>query len=392
MPGKIQQSTYLSKVFMDATDAIIIEDLDGMVLDVNREAERAYGWSRKELVGQSYKKLVPEFRSRHADELLERCAAGEDIRNIEAVRITKNGESRIVLLAMSSLRDEKGTAVAIASYAKDITDLKGEAAERERMAKVFMDATDAIIIETLEGVILDVNRAAVDAYGYSREELIGNPIKLVVPDERHEGADDLLRRCIAGEELRNIEVVRDTKTGERVVVLLTLSLLHDAQGKPMSIASYAKDITELRRVEEQQRKEREEVIAAQAQSLAELSTPVTEVWEGILLLPIVGIVDSRRAHDIMNSVLETISEKQARHIILDISGVGVVDTAVANHFIKISKATQLMGCRCAISGVSPAIAQTMVELGIDVGTMSTTSTMRDALRAAFKQAGVRIET
>lgn len=385
-------AAYLSKVFMDATDAIIIEDLEGVVLDVNREAERAYGWSRNELVGESYKKLVPDFRSRHADELLERCAAGDDLRNVEAVRVTKGGESRNVLLAMSLLKDEKGKAIAIASYAKDITDLKAEEVERERMVKVFMDATDSIIIEDLQGVILEVNRAAIDAYGYSRDELVGKPIKLVVPDERHDSADDLLRRCAAGEEVRNVEVVRSTKAGERVTVLLTLSLLHDAEGKPMSIASYAKDITELRRVEQQQKNEREAVIAAQAQSLSELSTPVTEVWEGILLLPIVGIVDSRRAHDIMNSVLESISEKQARHIILDISGVGVVDTAVANHFIKISKATQLMGCRCSISGVSPAIAQTMVELGIDVGTMSTTSTMRDALREAFNQVGVRIET
>ena len=259
------------------------------------------------------------------------------------------------------------------------------------LAKVFMDATDAIIIEDLQGTVLDVNRAAEDAYGFRRDELIGHPIKRVIPSEWHQGADDLLRRCVAGEEVRNVEVVRCSRDGERFQVLLTLSLLHDASGRPMSIASYAKDITELRRIEEEQRNERDSVIAAQAQSLAELSTPVTEVWKGILLLPIVGIVDSRRARDIMSSVLESISRTQARHIILDISGVNVVDTAVANHFIKISKATQLMGCRCSISGLSPAIAQTIVELGIDVGTVSTTATMRDALLDAFRRSGVRIE-
>ena len=158
----------------------------------------------------------------------------------------------------------------------------------------------------------------------------------------------------------------------------------------MSIASYAKDITDLRRIEQEQRHEREAVIAAQAQSLAELSTPVTEIWHGILLLPLVGIVDSRRAHDIMNSVLETIASRQARQLILDISGVGVVDTAVANNFIKISRATRMMGCECAISGVSPAIAQTIVDLGIDVGAIKTTATMKDALLDAFTQIGVRV--
>ena len=92
----------------------------------------------------------------------------------------------------------------------------------------------------------------------------------------------------------------------------------------------------------------------------------------------------------MNATLEKIAESQARIFILDISGVGVVDTAVANHLIKISRATRLMGCECIISGVSPSIAQTIVDLGIDVGDVKTTSTMKDALATAFKQLGMEI--
>ena len=91
------------------------------------------------------------------------------------------------------------------------------------------------------------------------------------------------------------------------------------------------------------------------------------------------------------STLEKIAESQARIFILDISGVGVVDTAVANHLIKISRATRLMGCECVISGVSPSIAQTIVDLGIDVGDVKTTSTMKDALATAFKQLGMEIQ-
>jgi rsbT co-antagonist protein RsbR len=134
----------------------------------------------------------------------------------------------------------------------------------------------------------------------------------------------------------------------------------------------------------------EDTLTAQANSLMEMSTPVTNIWEGILLLPIVGLIDSRRARDVMNATLEKIAESQARIFILDISGVGVVDTAVANHLIKISRATRLMGCECVISGVSPAIAQTVVELGIDVGDVRTTATMKDALSMAFSQLGLAI--
>lgn len=134
----------------------------------------------------------------------------------------------------------------------------------------------------------------------------------------------------------------------------------------------------------------EETLTAQSKSLMEMSTPVTQIWSGILLLPIVGIIDSKRARDIMNATLAKIGETQAQIFILDISGVGVVDTAVANHLIKITKATRLMGCDCTISGVSPSIAQTIVDLGIDVGRIKTTSTMKDALADAFHRVGMEI--
>jgi rsbT co-antagonist protein RsbR len=131
-----------------------------------------------------------------------------------------------------------------------------------------------------------------------------------------------------------------------------------------------------------------EAMAAQSRSLMEMSTPVTQIWEGVLFLPIVGIVDSKRAQEIMNATLTKISQTQSRAFIMDISGVAVVDTAVANYLIKVTKATRLMGCECTISGLSPAIAQTIVELGIDVGRVKTTATMQDALVDAFQGLGL----
>ena len=134
-----------------------------------------------------------------------------------------------------------------------------------------------------------------------------------------------------------------------------------------------------------------EGIAAQSKALLEMSTPVTQIWNGILLLPVVGIIDSKRAQDIMNSTLAKISQTHSRAFIMDISGVAVVDTAVANHLIKITKATRLMGCESTISGVSPAIAQTIVDLGIDVGIVQTTANMRAALLGVFEKMGMEIQ-
>ena len=125
-------------------------------------------------------------------------------------------------------------------------------------------------------------------------------------------------------------------------------------------------------------------------SMMEMSTPVTPIWEGILLLPLLGILDSSRTQDIMNKSLSKISETRTKVFILDISGVASVDTAVANQLIKITKATQLMGCEAIISGISPAIARTIIELGVNVGEIKTTSTLRDAFEIALKLINVTV--
>src|SRR5262245_58142063 len=136
----------------------------------------------------------------------------------------------------------------------------------------------------------------------------------------------------------------------------------------------------------------ESTIRSQSDALMQMSTPVTAIWRNILMLPIVGIIDSSRAQNIMNAMLTAIAATQSRVIIMDISGVAVVDTAVANHLIKITKATKLMGCECTISGVSASIAQTVVELGIEVGNVKTMGTLKDALADAFRMTGVEIRS
>jgi rsbT co-antagonist protein RsbR len=130
-----------------------------------------------------------------------------------------------------------------------------------------------------------------------------------------------------------------------------------------------------------------ERIARQSQALMEMSTPVAQIWEDILMLPVVGIIDSRRAQDLMLTVLKRISQTRAKVFIMDISGVAVVDSGVANHLIKITKSTGLMGCTSLVSGISPEIAQTMVNLGFDTSQISTSATLHDALERAFRLVG-----
>ena len=131
-----------------------------------------------------------------------------------------------------------------------------------------------------------------------------------------------------------------------------------------------------------------ERIADHSRAMMEMSTPVTPIWEGILLLPLVGIIDTTRTAEIMNKTLTKIAESRSKVFVLDISGVASVDTGVANQLIKITKATRLMGCESIISGVSPSIARTMVELGVVIGEVRTTATLRDAFELALRAVGV----
>ncbi len=163
--------------------------------------------------------------------------------------------------------------------------------------------------------------------------------------------------------------------GRRIPIEYSATPLKDAAGNLVGGLEYVIDITERVRAEKKLRE--------QSRTIQEISTPAISLWDGIVVLPVVGVVDSLRAKQMMSAMLTKIKETSAKIIILDIQGVAAVDTAVANHLIKITKATKLMGCRCIISGISPAVAEAIVQLGIELGEISTNSCLKDALADAF---------
>jgi rsbT co-antagonist protein RsbR len=132
-------------------------------------------------------------------------------------------------------------------------------------------------------------------------------------------------------------------------------------------------------------KTREEVIKRQQQELLELSTPVVELWDGILALPLIGTLDSARTQVVMESLLQAIVRTGAGLAIIDITGVPTVDTLVAQHLLKTVAAARLMGADCIISGIRPQIAQTIVHLGVDLSEVTTKATLADAFTLALRR-------
>lgn len=135
---------------------------------------------------------------------------------------------------------------------------------------------------------------------------------------------------------------------------------------------------------------RETVIRQQQHEMLELSTPVVTLWTNVLALPIIGTLDSSRAQTVMESLLEKIVETGAEVAILDITGVPTVDTLTAQHLLKTVTAARLMGAECIISGIRPQIAQTIVQLGIDLGDVITKASLADAFREALTLTGLAV--
>jgi rsbT co-antagonist protein RsbR len=132
---------------------------------------------------------------------------------------------------------------------------------------------------------------------------------------------------------------------------------------------------------------REQLIRRQQEEMLELSTPVVQLWEGIVALPLIGTLDSARTSVVMETLLQTIVDTRSELAIIDITGVPTVDTLVAQHLLKTVAAARLMGADCIISGIRPQIAQTMVHLQIDLSAVTTKATMAEALRFALKRRG-----
>src|SRR5262245_55336496 len=172
--------------------------------------------------------------------------------------------------------------------------------------------------------------------------------------------------------------------------LFTL-LRDELKGKPRQLADLTWSATKLLDklglyTAEVYAQSREDIVKRQAQELLELSTPVVELWEGIILLPLIGTLDSERTQQVMENLLNHIVKSGAEIAIIDITGVPTVDTLVAQHLIKTVSAARLMGADCIISGIRPQIAQTIVHLGLQLNVVSK-ATMADALALALKRTG-----
>ena len=159
----------------------------------------------------------------------------------------------------------------------------------------------------------------------------------------------------------------------------------DEAGKPHYLLIIINDLSEQRRALDEREVLQAQIIAAQQSALQELSTPLLPLSNKVVLMPIVGAMDSRRAQQVIETLLEGVSQYNAEIAILDITGVQVVDTQVANTFIQSARAVQLLGARVMLTGIRPEVAQTLVQLGVDLQGMLTRGSLQSGIAYAFNR-------
>lgn len=251
-------------------------------------------------------------------------------------------------------------------------------------ATTLLDTVRALVVVLdTTGRIVQFNRMCEEVTGWTFAEVRGQTLwdLFLLPEERPgvQAVFDQLRfealpRCYENHWL--------TRSGDRRLIAWSNSVLSDEGGRVQFLVGTGLDITETRRTEE--------ALAAQARAILEVSTPVVQVWDGIVVVPLIGSLDSERTNRLMGTLLQKVVDTRSPLALVDITGVSVVDTRTAQHLLETASAVRLLGAELVLTGLSPAVAQTLVQLGIDLSHVVTRASLSGGLRYALSRQNLEI--
>jgi anti-anti-sigma factor len=248
------------------------------------------------------------------------------------------------------------------------------------------NAPNLIYAKDLQGRYVLLNRQAEREFRFERAEIIGRTDYDLFPLEHATLYDERDRQALAAEEPLQYENSVEVHGGIRHFFTTKFPLRNDA-GLVHGVCSITVDLTAHREAEAEARRLQEEIIRVQEATLRALSTPLLPIAEGVVVMPLIGNIDSKRAQQVLETLLGGIVAHQASQVILDVTGVPMVDALVADALVGAAKAVRLLGAQTILTGIQPAIARTLVDLDADLGAVETRATLESGIAQALGKTG-----
>ncbi|MCS6840830.1 MAG: PAS domain S-box protein [Roseiflexus sp.] len=387
-PGASTTHFEVHRVLDALTVPIFYKDAEGRYVGCNEAFAAFLGRTRAEIIGKTAYDVAPPHLAEvyhQADLALMRQRATQVY---EAEVRSAGGESRFVQFSKAPIFDAAGNVVGLVGAIQDITERKRAEQEMARLMEILESTPDVISMADAQGQVVYMNKAGRRLRGLpSGADLAGMRIVDLHPAWAAKIISDEAIPTADRNGYWSGDVAMVNASGEEIPVSQVLLAHHDADGKLTYVTSIMRDISERQRIERalREREIQEQVIEAQRAALRELSTPLLPISSDVVVMPIIGTVDSARAQQIMDSLLQGVSEHNASLAILDITGVKVMDTQVAGALLHAAHAVRLLGAQVVLSGIRPEIAQTLVHIGIDMRDIVTRGTLQQAIAFALER-------
>jgi anti-anti-sigma factor len=379
-----QQEHDLRVLFDNVNDGIIIHTLDdtGTILEVNAQMMAMYQVDRATALSLKVSDFSsPDNNMEAIGQMLQRAIDGES--PVFSWKARRPGDGSEFDAEVTLRRVQFQQQLCILATVRDITEHKKQQAEVSIFKTMADTAPDGFGMANADGTLTYANAAYRALAGYG-DALIGMNFL-----DHFTEAD----RVLALEALKTTAEQGDWQgvlnfqhqDGSIIPVDTKGFVTRDEAGNIIAVMGLFRDLREQHRLEAERTAMQQQIIAAQRDALRELSTPLIPITEDVLIMPLIGTVDSQRAQMIMEALLEGVAQHQADLVILDITGVSVVDTQVAQAFIQSAQAVRLLGAQVMLTGIQPQIAQTLVHLGTDLSGIITRGSLQAGIATALRQ-------